>query len=230
METDRYAQYGAATGILAAILIVVGFFVFGNIPASDAPAGEWAAFYRDNQSQVQIGATIAGVGVFFLLWFLGSLRTAIALAEGGGGRLASIAFGGGVAVAGFFILGLTAFETAAYRPEVTAPQLTRALSDFGAIIGAPASAGFMALFGASAIAGYRHGAFPAPVAGLSALGAVCAPLAFGVAFTDSGVFAADGVLGLWVPFATAVVALIALSGSLYRSLGAAAPTAAPPAQ
>jgi hypothetical protein len=226
MQSDRYAKYGAATGILAAILIFVGFGVFGDFPAADAPAGEWASFYRDNQTQIQIGATIVGVGVFFLLWFLGSLRSAIAVAEGGDGRLASIAFGGGVACVGFFILGLTAFETAAYRPDVTAPQLTRALSDVGALVGAPAAAGFMALFGASAIAGYRHGAFPAPVAGFSALAAVCAPLAFGVAFTDSGVFAADGVLGLWVPIVTTVVALIALSGSLYRSAGA--PAAAPP--
>src|SRR4051794_19773136 len=119
MQGDRYAQYGAATGILAAILMVVGFGVFGSIPASDASAPEWRSFYIDNQTQVQIGATIAALGVFALLWFLGSLRSAIALAEGGSGRLASIAFGGGIACAAFFIIGLTAFETAAYRPEVT---------------------------------------------------------------------------------------------------------------
>jgi hypothetical protein len=230
METDRYARYGAATGIIAAILTVVGFFIFGtDIPATDASAQEWGSFFSDNQTQVQVGATLVGVGLFFLLWFLGSLRGAIAAAEGGAGRLASIAFGGGIIVVAFFTLAITGGVTAAFRPDQVDPNLTRALNDFGALAGAPASAGFAALFGAAAIAGYRYAVVPAPVAGLSALAAVTAPLAFGIVFTDSGVFAADGVLGLWVPFVTAVVALIALSWSLMRAATPAAAAAAPAA-
>jgi hypothetical protein len=231
MEADRYARYGAASGIVAAILTVVGFFIFGtDIPNADASAQEWGSFFKDNQTQVQVGATIVGAGLFFFLWFLGSLRSAIAAAEGGAARLASIAFGGGIIVVAFFMLAITGGVTAAFRPEQVDPNLTRALNDFGALAGAPASAGFAALFAASAIAGYRHGAVPAPVAGLSALAAVTAPLAFGIVFTDSGVFAPDGVLGLWVPFVTAVVALVALSVALVRAAGpqTAAPAPAPP--
>ena len=230
MEGDRYARYGAATGIVAVILIVVGFFIFGaDIPRADDSAQEWASFYKDNQTQVQVGVTIISVGLFFLIWFLGSLRSAIAAAEGGSDRLASIAFGGGIVAVGFFLIVLTGGTAAAFRPDELDPSLTRALNDFGALAGVPASGGFAALFAASAIAGYRHGAFPAPIAGFSALAAVCAPLAFTGAYTDSGVFAPDGVIGLWIPFATTVIALLALSITLYRSAGAPAGAAPPPA-
>ena len=37
--------------------------------------------------------------------------------------------------------------------------------------------------------------------------------------TDSGAFAADGALGLWVPLATFVIAVLAISGTLARGSG-----------
>jgi hypothetical protein len=57
---------------------------------------------------------------------------------------------------------------------------------------------------------------PAPVAGLSALAAITQPLAYGVAVTDSGPFAADGVLGGFIPIITFVVAMLGLSLALIR--------------
>lgn len=235
MDNDRYARYGAAAGIVATILIVVGYLIFSSdIPDVDAPAGKWQSFYADNQNQVQTGLTIVGVGAFFFIWFLGSVRSAIAAAEGGTHRLASIAFGGGLVAATFFVVAITGSAAAAFRADqLTDPSLTRALNDIGLLAGAPAAAGFTALFAATAIAGYRHGALPAPVAGLSALAAVTQPLVYGIAVTDSGAFAGDGVLGLWIPFVTFVVGLVAISGALvnrpggYAAAGSAEPAAAP---
>jgi hypothetical protein len=221
MENDRYARYGAATGIVAVILLIVGFSVFSKgIPGSDDSAQKWASFFTDHQNRIQTGITIVGVGLFFYIWFLGSVRSAIAAAEGGTGRIASIAYGGGlVSAAGFFItLGGTA--AAAFRPQELDPTVTRALYDFGALAAAPAAAGFTALFAATAVGGYRFGAFPAPVAGLAALGAIGQPFAFLTTVTDSGAFAPDGVLGLWVPFVTFVIAVLALSGTMMRAAGA----------
>ena len=230
MEADRYARYGAATGVIAAILITVGFFIFGtDIPDTSASAREWANFFTDHQDRIQTGITIVGFGVFFFIWFLGSLRSAIAAAEGGPGRLASIAFAGGIVAAVFFALAITGAAAAAFRPQEVDPNLTRALNDFGTLAGAPGAAGFTALFAATAVAGYRFGALPAPVAGLSALAAVAQPLAYFIAVTDSGVFASDGALGLWVPFLTAIVALIAISVTLTRAAGPVTATAPPAA-
>jgi len=51
---------------------------------------------------------VVGIGIFFYLWFLGSLRSTLAAAEGGAGRLASVAYGAGLVGAAFFIVGLAA--------------------------------------------------------------------------------------------------------------------------
>ncbi len=217
MDNDRYARYGAATGIIAVILILIGFGIFGsNIPDADASAQDWGSFFTDHQSRIQLGMTIVGAGLFFLIWFLGSLRSAIAAAEGGTGRLASIAFGGGIVGVVALLLAVTGAAAAAFHPDQVDPTITRALNDFGTVAAAPGAAGFTALFAATAIAGYRHGAVAAPIAGFSALAAITQPLAYGVAVTDSGAFASDGFFGLVIPVITFALAILTLSGALMR--------------
>jgi hypothetical protein len=230
METGRHARYGAATGILSVILILVGFSIFGtDIPDADGSAQQWQSFFVDHQNRIQTGLTIAGVGMFFFIWFLGSLRDAIAGAEGGGGRLASIAHGGGLVGAGALVAGLSGYLAAAFHPQGADPSVTRALSDFGALVAAPAAAGFTALFAAASVAGYRHEAFPAPVAGISALAAIGQLFAYPTGVTDGGAFAPDGVLGLWVPIVTFVVGVLAISGTLMSRAGEDAGTGRAPA-
>ena len=218
MSNERFARYGAASGIAFLALFLVGFLVFvvPNSPNADASAQDWANYYTDHRDRIQVGTLVVGVGLFFFVWFLGSLRSAIAAAEGGTGRLASIAYGGGLLTAAFFLIAITATAVAAYRPEEVDPNLTRALNDIGLLVGAPAAAGITALFAATAIAGYRYGALPAPIAGLSTIAAITQPLAYGVAFTDTGVFAPDGALGLFVPLLTFVIGILAISATLAR--------------
>ncbi len=220
MGNDSFARYAAASGILAVILILVGYAVATpDIPDVDAAAEDWGAYYSDNQSQIQVGTTIVAIGLFFFIWFLGSLRSALSAAEGGTGRLASVAYGGGLVSAVFFVVGLTAVQVAAFRPDEIDPTITRAVSDINIVCGAPAAAGFTALFAATAIVGYRHRALPAPVAGFSALAAITQPLGLGVGVTDSGAFSGDGFLGLWVPIITFALALLTASGALIRQPG-----------
>ena len=217
MDNDRFARYGAATGIIAVVLILVGFSIFGSdLPDTNASAQDWASFFTDHQSRIQLGVTIVGVGLFFFIWFLGSLRSAIAAAEGGTGRLASIAFGGGLIGVVSLLIALTGAAAAAFHPDQVDPNLTRALNDFGTLGAAPGAAGFTALFAATAIAGYRHGALPAPIAGFSALAAITQPLAYGIAVTDHGAFASDGVLGFVIPVITFSLAILTASVALMR--------------
>jgi hypothetical protein len=153
---------------------------------------------------------------------LGSLRSAIAAAEGGEGRLASIAFGGGLVASAILMVTLTGIATAAFRPDDIDPNITRAINDFGAMTAGPAAGALTAFFAATAIAGYRHRFVPAWVAGFSALAAICQPLAFGVVFCTTGAFAADGVLGFIVPVVTFAVAVLTASWALSRTPRAAA--------
>jgi hypothetical protein len=218
MSDDRFARYAAASGILAVLLVVGSFLglILPNAPDLDAPGTDWAAYFTDHQSRIQVGVTVLGVGLFFFIWFLGSLRTALARAEGGEGRLASVAFGGGIVAVATLLIAASAGAVAALRPGDLDPNTTRAFNDLGVVAGGPGAAGFTALFAATAIVGYRRRAVPAPVAGLSALAAITQPLAYGVAVTDSGPFAADGVLGGFIPIITFVVAMLGLSLALIR--------------
>jgi hypothetical protein len=217
MGEDRYARWGAAGGIVAVVLFVVGFGLYtSGAPGFDASGNDVAKHFADHATRIQIGLTTIAVGLFFFIWFLGSLRSAIAAAEGGSGRLASIAYGAGLISVAALAVGLTGGATAALRPEEVDPNLTRALNDFGILIGGPAAGAFTALFAATAIAGYRHKALPAPIAGFSALSAITQPFAFGVVFCTTGAFAADGVLGAYVPFATFGIAVLTASWTLYR--------------
>jgi hypothetical protein len=127
-----------------------------------------------------------------------------------------VAFGGGIVAVVTLLIAGSATAVAALRPEDLDPNTTRAFNDLGVVAGAPGAAGFTALFAATAIAGYRDRAVPAPVAGFSALAAITQPLTYGVAVTDTGAFAADGVLGGFIPIITFVVAMLALSYALIR--------------
>ena len=221
MNDDRLGRYGAASGIVAVFLLVGSFlgFILPNAPDLDAPGTDWASYFTDHQSRIQVGVIVLGVGLFFFIWFLGSLRSARARAEGGEGRLASVAFGGGIVAVVTLFIAASASAVAALRPEDLDPNTTRAFNDLGVVAGGPGAAGFTALFAATALVGYRHKAVPAPIAGFSALAAITQPLGYGVAVTDTGAFAADGLLGGFIPIITFVLAMLTLSYALVREPG-----------
>ncbi len=141
----------------------------------------------------------------------------MASAEGGTGRLASVAYGGGLLAAAFFIVGLTAGLTAAYRPTEVDPGVTRMLGDLFGVVGAPAAAAFVALFAATALAGFRFGAIPGWAAWISAVAAICQLGAFGIGDTTTGAFASDGALGFVLPVASFIVGMLAISIALVRN-------------
>jgi hypothetical protein len=75
------------------------------------------------------------------------------------------------------------------------------------------------MFAATAVAGYRHGALPAVVAGISATAALGQLPAFLVGATDHGPFAPDGFIGLIIPLVTFAIATLAISFALIRGAG-----------
>jgi hypothetical protein len=97
MRHDRFAPLA---GVIAVVLWVVGLFL---LEKDDRPDGKdtaaFVAWVEQNDTSILAGAIVFGFGTLFFLWFLGSLRATLATAEGGSSRLASIAFGGGLAVA-----------------------------------------------------------------------------------------------------------------------------------
>jgi len=216
MTDDRYAKYGAATGLIAVILFIVGFLIVTPSPPDfNAPAEEVSAYFIDEQDGIRAGVLIVSIALFFYIWFLGSLTSTLRISAGNP-RLPSIAFAGGVIGGALFLVTLTAIAAAAFRPDQATPEITQALNDVGLIAAAPAAGAFAALFGATALVILRSNALAEWLGWLAAITAVTQLLPLGVMFTDDGAFAADGALGLIVPVIAFVVTIGALSISIMR--------------
>ena len=159
MRQRDWERLGAATGAVSVLLFMIGFGIFPAPPDVDAPATEIHAFYADEQGGIQAAMVVLVAALFFFIWFLGSLRSALRTAEGGTGRVSSIAFAGGLVSAGALFTVITLIAGAAFRPEEATPEVTTAINDLAVVSGAPALAGLTALFAASAKVALRHGAF-----------------------------------------------------------------------
>ena len=221
MSDRDWERLGAATGAVSVLLFIIGFSIFPAPPDVDAPAIEIGAYYADEQGGIQAALVLLTAALFFFIWFLGSLRSALRTAEGGTGRVSSIAFAGGLVSAGALFTLITLIAGAAFRPEEATPEVTTALNDLAVVSGAPALAGLTALFAASAKVALRHGAFSRPIGLLLVFAALAQPFAVGAMLTDSGAFAGDGVLGLILPIAAFAVAILATSGALVQRAGRA---------
>ncbi len=218
MSAQRYSRLAASSGFIFIVLFAIAFgaFIAPGAPKADAPAPEWTSYYVNHQSRIQVGLAILCVAVLAFLWFLGNVRERLAAAEGIGERLTTIAFAGGIAIVIFAFLTITATAVAAFRPGDTNPEITQAFNDFGLLAGAAGAAATAAFFGPAAIIGYRYRPYSAPIAGFCALAAVTAPLTIPIVTTDSGVFAPDGVLGLYIPVLTFVIGTVALAIGIYQ--------------
>jgi hypothetical protein len=219
MSDRDWERIGAATGALSVLLFIIGFAILPTPPDVDASATEIHTYYVDEQGGIQASMVLLTGALFFFIWFLGSLRSALRAAEGGTGRVSSIAFAGGVVSAGALFTLITLIAGAAFHPDQTTAEVTSAINDLAVVSGAPALAGLTALFAASAKVALRHGAFSSAIGGLLALAALAQPFAVGTMLTDSGVFAGDGVLGLLLPVAAFGVAILVMSGALVQRAG-----------
>lgn len=216
---DRHARYGAATGILFVLFVIVGFLVTPNPPAADASAAEVFEYVGDKQDTLHTVQLLFAIAGFFFIWFIGTLRHFLAAAEGDGGRLANTAFGGGLVAAATLLVGGALAATAALHPAENGPELTHALIDASLIVpavGAPAVAIFFAANGLSIL----HSEYlPSWLGWLGLVTALFSLIGISAVYTDNGVFAADGVLGFFIGFLLFLVWSLAASIALYRKLG-----------
>ncbi len=106
---------GAASGILAFVVLGVSETVQGCLACRASltdPAEEIARAVRETRGGIRAGAYLALLGAFLLIAFAGYLRRELRRAEGEGGWLASVAYGGGL-VAAAVALVRASFDLAA---------------------------------------------------------------------------------------------------------------------
>jgi hypothetical protein len=212
---ERGARYAPLTGIAAVVLWVVGTFL---LEKTDRPEDDSGSNFRDwvqaNDTELIVGAIVFGFGVLFFLWFLGSLRASLIEAEGGTGRVSTIAFASGVAASISMMFSVLPHGQAAFDIDSMSDTSAAALVHMGDAFFGGTQLFAIPLLAATALVILRYGPLPRWLAWASlfiALVLASGPIGF------FGVF-----IGLppWV---------LATSVLLYRRPAGEPETAPPPA-
>ena len=172
MNESRLERLAPLSGAGSVGLIIIGILAF-NYYEFLPPAEKIAEFLNGNASQVSVGGYIGSIAAFFLIWFAGSVRSALIEREKGTGQLSSIAFGGGLAASvalGISFIGIFASGLRAGAPGGIAPINAVAMYDFWSQLTGQLFSIFMSVFiGATAIISLRTSMFPSWFGWASAL-------------------------------------------------------------
>ena len=197
MDETRWERWGAASGF-GAILTGAAAMIFerGTLSASD-PAARIVAHYTTNHDAVRAQALLFVIGAGFFLWFAGSLRSFLARAEGGSGRLSMVAYGAGVASTVVTLVAL-AFQVglASAARDAGQPALVGTMDALFVIANLPLAVMLIAI----GVVTFRTGAFPVWLGWLSVVAALAQLVpVLGIAL-NGGPLAADGWLSAYLPY------------------------------
>ncbi len=183
MNNSRLERLAPLTGAVSVVLMIVGTVLIGAYDYLP-PADDIVDFLNANYTRASIGGYLGTISAFFLIWFAGSVHSALRERESGAGRLSMVAFGGGVAGGISLAATFAVMTAAAQRAGVgggISPEEAVTLSDlWGALGGLVVPVTLAAFIGATAIVSLRAGVFPTWfgwASGLIALG-LLSPLGY----------------------------------------------------
>jgi hypothetical protein len=147
------------SGVLVVVLTVAALIIIGEQPDFVDEPDAVAEFYADDPGKLLGGFYVDALASLLVIWFAGSVRSALRVAEGGDGRLSAVSFGGGVAAAVLFLAYDAVNLAAAFRADEDGaidPAVAASLNDVSGLMlagGAMASAVFI---GAAALVALRR--------------------------------------------------------------------------
>jgi len=150
-------------GMAFVVLAVTGNALQGSTPALHGDSGAVAEFYTEKATAIAVGMMLSLVSVFFLAWFLGSLRRHLAASEGPEGWITAVASGGGVATVGLLAAGFALNSAGALRARETGITRDVAAVFYDsslALTGLAASLTMAVLLAATALVTLRSGTLP----------------------------------------------------------------------
>jgi hypothetical protein len=238
-ERNRtWEQMGAASGLLATLLLVIAFIVFlGTSPGGDpslpniAQADTAPAFLAAHLTAIRVVVLLNGLGIVVFLWFLASLWTTLSEAEGDGGRGSTAAVIGGVAGSVLVLAGLALIATAGLSTSPDQADNVGTLYTASALVIALGGGVFSIFFFGVAKVILQTGALGRWLGVLAIIAALFSVCGFMTPFFQANVLnAATGALGHWAWTVAFVVWLLLASGAMTlaqrrrnRDLSAAAP-------
>jgi hypothetical protein len=175
------ARWAALGGLLYVVLFVIGTTVmFSGAAGGDDPPAKVIAWYSDsgNRDRANIGWIIAGLGVFFLLWFVAALRRSVGATDREGLLTAVTTIGGTIYAALAFAAlaldaGIRTMSDDTYQHRVY-PELIHAADDASYVIHATGTAGMGAMIIAASLAFGWSGAWSKWATYLGVFAGVCA--------------------------------------------------------
>lgn len=183
---------GPLFGIAAVVLLFVSLSVVCvecEVSLNDPP-GKFARVFAKNRQGLELAAYLTLLATFFLFGFLGYLRNELQKAEGEGGWLSSVAYGGGLVTGAVALIDVVlniAMVTVA--DEAVNPEVARTLFVLSYNFGFAFAAPMAALLAATSVVIIRFGWLPWPIGwlGLGLLVVVVALVPYGGAGLAGGV-------------------------------------------
>lgn len=174
------ARWVPGLGVVFGVLVIVATWLESGAPGENAADEAWTAYYADsgNRREEEIAFFLIGLAGLCFLQFLGSLRGALARAEGEPARITTAAIASGVAFIGIAISAhavgtAMSWSVSFYGDEFTVdPDLARLLGSlsYGLYVMSLFAAAGMAIATATVALWMR--AFPAWLGWLSVLAAI----------------------------------------------------------
>ena len=115
MSTAAWERRAPLSGLVFVVLAVAGNALQGSTPALHGETDAVAEFYTDKGTAIAVGMMLSLVSVFFLAWFLGSLRRHLTAGEGPDGWITSVAWAGSVATLSLLAAGFALNSAGALR-------------------------------------------------------------------------------------------------------------------
>jgi hypothetical protein len=223
-EDYMWQRFFAACALLFFIFTGLGLEVFWPQPPSFAwSAEQTATYYVEHQTGFLIGVVMCSIGMAFLLAWTVQFCLMLWRLEGGSRAVTAVTLASLAASPILLSFDLAIFGVAAFRPDETNPDITRALSDI-AWLGSqhiwPMLMLGMALAGILILKTQgRSGSFPSWLGYFSLVVAVCELGQLPIFFVKSGPFSGDGAGAWYLATFSWGPWILAAGWAMYRVLG-----------
>jgi hypothetical protein len=201
-------------GVIAAVLFIVAYLIYGSHPKVGASAEKLASFYDGERTRILIASVVFGFAFLCLMWFAAALASVLRDAEKGGwGRAATAA---SAAIGAVYFVLITLWTALAY--SIAGPgneQVTSALNDLTWVLHGFAWFPIAMLIMAGSFGLWRAGIFSNAAFGAGVTAMVLVLLGV-TTWASDGFWAPDGAYVRFVPTIAMLVWIAAVSAFLMR--------------
>lgn len=160
MQASRWERFAPLTGVVFLVLVAILFIFSGDTPDADDSTSSVVSYWSDHQDRTVAFALLGSLAALFLVWFAGSLRSALRRAEGGEGRLSTLSFAGALILAVAILIGTSIDLAIADSVGEVPDEVTQALSAYDADFYLPFVGGYILMMLPAGMCVLRSGGLP----------------------------------------------------------------------